>query len=223
MYTYKAVLFRINKQSKINLHIALSVGDSVLATPQWPAVQNSAFIGILRVTDLTKLDSNWQLIGENLWSEIGNNQSRQNTRHKLKLIRKWILFNKIRKISNFTTTSRNKNRTPRTKRIMMESSLATNGNTMEFSEDNSQGLTQPRLREEAGQLQRSLRNLKGLLTREVNACNDKISHFKLRFVDNFMTRWCYITEKTPGAHTYSILRGKLSQSGFNSIPIKNKW
>ena len=70
---------------------------------------------------------------------------------------------------------------------MMESSLATNGNTMEFSEDNSQGLTQPRLREEAGRLQRSLRNLKGLLTREVNACNDKINHFKLRFSDDFTT------------------------------------
>ena len=69
----------------------------------------------------------------------------------------------------------------------MESSLATNGNTMEFSEDNSQGLTQPRLREEAGRLQRSLRNLKGLLTREVNACNDKINHFKLRFSDDFTT------------------------------------
>ena len=54
----------------------------------------------------------------------------------------------------------------------MESSLATNGNTMEFSEDNSQGLTQPRLREEARRLQRSLINLKGLLTQEVNACKE---------------------------------------------------
>ena len=66
-------------------------------------------------------------------------------------------------------------------------SLLTNGNTMEFSEDNSQGLTQPRLREEAGRLQRSLRNLKGLLTREINACNDKIGHFKLRFSDDSTT------------------------------------
>ena len=59
-------------------------------------------------------------------------------------------------------------------------SLLTNGNTMEFSEDSSQGLTQPRLKEEAGRLQRSLRNLKGLLTREINACNDKIGHFYVR-------------------------------------------
>ena len=39
-------------------------------------------------------------------------------------------------------------------------SLRTNGNTMEFWEANSQGLTQPRMKEEAGRLQRSLRNLK---------------------------------------------------------------
>ena len=63
-------------------------------------------------------------------------------------------------------------------------SLLTNGNTMEFSEDSSQGLTQPRLKEEAGRLQRSLRNLKGLLTQEINASNDKIGHFKLRYSDD---------------------------------------
>ena len=62
----------------------------------------------------------------------------------------------------------------------MDSSLATNGNTMEFPEqEDSQGFSQPRAREEAGRLQRSLRNLKGLLTREVNQCNDKIAHFKV--------------------------------------------
>ena len=69
----------------------------------------------------------------------------------------------------------------------MDSSLAINGNTMEFPEDNSQGLSQPRAREEAGRLQRSLQNLKGLLTREVNNCNDKINHFKLRFSDDYTT------------------------------------
>ena len=36
-------------------------------------------------------------------------------------------------------------------------------------------------------MQRSLRNLKGLLTREINACNDKIGHFKLRFSDDSTT------------------------------------
>ena len=31
------------------------------------------------------------------------------------------------------------------------------------------------------------RSLKGLLTREVNNCNDKINHFKLRFSDDYTT------------------------------------
>ena len=70
----------------------------------------------------------------------------------------------------------------------MDSVLATNGNTMEFSEQgDSQGFSQPRAREEAGRLQRSLRNLKGLLTREVNQCNDKIAHFKLKFAEDYTT------------------------------------
>ena len=63
-------------------------------------------------------------------------------------------------------------------------SLLTNGNTMEFSEDNSQGLTQPRMKEEAGRLQRSLRNLKGLLTREIKACIERLEHFSQRYPDN---------------------------------------
>ena len=70
----------------------------------------------------------------------------------------------------------------------MDSVLATNGNTMEFSEQgDSQGFSQPRAREEAGRLQKSLRNLKGLLTREVNQCNDKIAHFKLKFSEDYTT------------------------------------
>ena len=68
----------------------------------------------------------------------------------------------------------------------MESLLTgvSNGNTMEFSEDNSQGMTQPRMKEEAGRLQRRLRNLKGLLTKDVTACIDKIRHFKTKYPDN---------------------------------------
>ena len=68
----------------------------------------------------------------------------------------------------------------------MESLLTgvSNGNTMEFSEDNSQGMTQPRMKEEAGRLQRRLRNLKGLLTKDVTACIDKIGHFKTKYPDN---------------------------------------
>ena len=59
-----------------------------------------------------------------------------------------------------------------------------NGNTCEFSEDNSQGNSQPRMKEEAGRLQRRLRNLKGLLTKDVTACIDKIRHFKTKYLDD---------------------------------------
>ena len=70
----------------------------------------------------------------------------------------------------------------------MDSVLASNGDTMEFSEQgDSQGFSQPRAREETGRLQKSLRNLKGLLTKEVNQCNDKIAHFKLKFAEDYTT------------------------------------
>ena len=67
--------------------------------------------------------------------------------------------------------------------------LAVNGNTIEFSDagDSQGGLSQPRLREETGRLQRSLRNLKGLLTRDVNQCKDKVAHFKLKYVEDYIT------------------------------------
>ena len=59
---------------------------------------------------------------------------------------------------------------------------------MEFSEQgDSQGFSQPMVREEAGRLQKSLWNLKGLLTREVNQCNDKIAHFKSKFSEDYTT------------------------------------
>ena len=52
-----------------------------------------------------------------------------------------------------------------------------------FPEDNSQG-SQPRMKEEAGRVKRRLRNLKGLLTREVSACIDKIGFFKNKYPDD---------------------------------------
>ena len=125
-----------------------------------------------------KLANNWR----NLWSRIGKNQSRQKHETQVKLIRKWILFIKIRKISNYKT-SRNKNRTPRTKRNM-DSLLATDGNTMEFPEQgDSQGFSQPRAREEAGRLQKSLRNLKGLLTQQSTNAMIKL----------FISNWSLLT------------------------------
>ena len=67
----------------------------------------------------------------------------------------------------------------------MDSLLAvSNGNTCEFTEESSQGPSQPRMKEEAGRLQRRLRNLKGLLTKDVTACIDKIRHFKTKYPDN---------------------------------------
>ena len=70
----------------------------------------------------------------------------------------------------------------------IDSELAINGNTIEFSEPgDSQGLSQPRAREETGRLQRSLCNLKDLLTREVNQCKDKIAHFKLKYAEDYTT------------------------------------
>ena len=68
----------------------------------------------------------------------------------------------------------------------MDSLLAwvSNENTCEFSEDNSQGNSQPRMKEEAGRLQRRLRNLKGLLTKDVTGCIDKIKHFKTKYPDD---------------------------------------
>ena len=52
-----------------------------------------------------------------------------------------------------------------------------------FSEDNSQG-SQPRMKEEACRVKRRLRNLKGLLTKEVTACIDKIWFFKTKYPDD---------------------------------------
>ena len=50
-------------------------------------------------------------------------------------------------------------------------------------EDASQG-SQPRMIEEAGRVKRRLRNLKGLLTREVSACIDKMVYFKTKYPDD---------------------------------------
>ena len=68
----------------------------------------------------------------------------------------------------------------------MDSLLAgtsSNGNTCEFPEDISQGNSQPRKKEQAGRLQRRLRGLKGLLTKDVTGCIDKIKHFKSKYPD----------------------------------------
>ena len=67
--------------------------------------------------------------------------------------------------------------------------LAVNGNTIEFPDtgDSQGGLSQPRARAETGRLQRSLRNLKSLITRDGNQCKDKIAHFKLKYVEDYIT------------------------------------
>ena len=65
----------------------------------------------------------------------------------------------------------------------MDSELAINGNE---PRDN-QGLSQPGARGETGLLQRSIRNLKGLHNREVNRCEDGISHFRLKYAEDYIT------------------------------------
>ena len=66
--------------------------------------------------------------------------------------------------------------------------LAVNGNTIEFSDagDSQGGLSQPRTRAETGRLQRSLQNLKSLITRDVNQCKEKLAHFKLKYEGDYI-------------------------------------
>ena len=65
MYTYKAVLFRINKQSMIKLHMALLV--SQLVTFYWGLAGDEPYRNLL------KLANNWKICGQ----ELVKNQSRQ--------------------------------------------------------------------------------------------------------------------------------------------------
>ena len=63
-----------------------------------------------------------------------------------------------------------------------------NGNTIEFPDtgDSQGGSSQPRTRAETGRLQRSLRNLKSLITRDVNQCKEKLAHFKLKYEGDYI-------------------------------------
>ena len=67
-------------------------------------------------------------------------------------------------------------------------SQVSNGNTIEFPDtgDSQGGLSQPRTRAETGRLQRSLRNLKSLITRDVNQCKEKLAHFKLKYEGDYI-------------------------------------
>ena len=67
----------------------------------------------------------------------------------------------------------------------MESALASNGNTVELTGmEDSQVLVKTRAK--VGRLQKSLRNLKGQLTKEVNMCLKKITHFKRKYSDDYL-------------------------------------
>ena len=60
---------------------------------------------------------------------------------------------------------------------MESASQASNGNTVDLTgTEDSQILIKTRAK--VGRLQKSLRNLKGKLTKEVNFCYQKITHFK---------------------------------------------
>ena len=67
-------------------------------------------------------------------------------------------------------------------------SQVSNGNTIEFPDtgDSQGGLSQPRTRAETGRLQRSLRNLKSLITRDVNQCKEELAHFKLKYEGDYI-------------------------------------
>ena len=85
----------------------------------------------------------------------------------------------------------------------MESALLSNGNTVEFPEpEDSQVFSQTRAREKVGRLQKSLRNLKGQLTKEINQCNDKITHFKGKYSEDYLT--------------ISVVKTEFAQSVFDS-------
>ena len=67
----------------------------------------------------------------------------------------------------------------------MESALASNGNTVELTGmEDSQVLVKTRAK--VGRLQKSLQNLKGQLTKEVNTCYQKITHFKTKYSDDYL-------------------------------------
>ena len=49
------------------------------------------------MTDLTEIDSNWQIIGETCGQKIGNNQSRQKYETQVKLIKSEFYLTKLEK------------------------------------------------------------------------------------------------------------------------------
>ena len=66
---------------------------------------------------------------------------------------------------------------------MESASQASNGNNVDLTgTEDSQILIKTRAK--VGRLQKSLRNLKGQLTKEVNFCYQKITHFKKIVSDN---------------------------------------
>ena len=93
-------------------------------------------------------------------------------------------MHKIKQISNYSSSKFNY-KFKRSKLITMESALVSNGNTVELPElEDSQVLVKTRAK--ADRLQKSLRNLKGQLTKEVNMCNKKITHFKTKYSEDYM-------------------------------------
>ena len=67
----------------------------------------------------------------------------------------------------------------------MESALASNGNTVELTgTEDSQVLVKTRAK--VGRLQKSPRNLKGQLTKEVNMCLQRITHIKIKYSNDYL-------------------------------------
>ena len=78
----------------------------------------------------------------------------------------FIKLSKLEKFIKITKPRDIKTRKPRTKQNNMNSKLVTRGET--------------------GLLQRNIRNLKGLLNTEINRCEDGISHFRLKYSEDYI-------------------------------------
>ena len=83
-----------------------------------------------------------------------------------------------------------------------------NGNTLQdevmetLPEDVGRG-TQPRMQEEAGRVKKRLRGLKGLLTKDVSSCIEKMLYFKTKYKDDLIVTNVQIDYANEILTTYS--------------------
>ena len=97
--------------------------------------------------------------------------------------------------------------------------MASNGNTVDLTgTEDSQVLT--KTRSKVGRLQKSLRNLKGQLTKEVNSCYQKIAHFKSLVSHNRLANYVVKTDFTQSildCHTRCETRYQNLEKGLSDL------